>query len=309
MLAFGNYPTPVECLERLSTAKTSLWVKRDDLTSPLYGGTKVRKLGPLLEDALRSGARKIVTLGALGSHHVLATSVFGKLVGLSVEAVVMPRAESPHVLATTAASIAQGAQLIRVASYAEAARRLALAVAEGSYAIPAGGSNRLGTLGLVQAAAELEAQVRADLLPEPDLIVLPLGSGGTTAGLCAGLLQTKLRTRVLGVVVAEPRKVFVHKARKLAQELVEPSARAGISARLEVTLDYLGAGYGIPTRASERASQEAARCGLALDDTYTAKSFAAALDRVACGRDRSVLFWNTHSSADLAPLLHGSSPR
>jgi len=306
MLEFGNYPTPVECFEQLSTAKTALWVKRDDLTHSLYGGSKVRKLGPLLADALRSGATRIVTLGALGSHHVLATGVFGKLVGLSVEAVVMPRAHSPHVLSTAAASIAQGVQLIPAGSYAEAARRLALGVAEGSYAIPAGGSNRLGTLGLMLAAAELEAQVRANLLPEPDLIVLPLGSGGTAAGLCAGLMQTKLRTRVMGVAVAEPAKVFVRKARLLAQELVEHRVRAEVSARFEVTLNYLGEGYGVPTRASERASQEAARCGLALDDTYTAKAFAAALERVALGRDRTVLFWNTLSSADLAPLLLGA---
>jgi 1-aminocyclopropane-1-carboxylate deaminase/D-cysteine desulfhydrase-like pyridoxal-dependent ACC family enzyme len=308
MLDFGNYPTPVECLEQLSTEKTALWLKRDDLTHPLYGGSKVRKLGPLFADAMRSGATRIVTLGAMGSHHVLATGIFGKLLGFSVDAVVMPRAQSPHVRSTAAASIAQGVQLLPVTSYAEAARQLALAVAQGSYAIPAGGSNRLGTLGLVAAAKELETQVRANLLPEPDLIVLPLGSGGTAAGLCAGLMQTQLRTRVLGVAVAEPAKVFAHKARRLAQELVEHRARAELTARFEVTLDYLGEGYGVPTCASERASREALRCGLALEETYTAKAFAAALDRVALGRDRTVLFWNTLSSADLSPLL-GDAPR
>ena len=305
MLDFGNYPTPVECLAQLSTAKTALWVKRDDLTNPLYGGSKVRKLGPLLDDALRHGAKRIVTLGALGSHHVLATGIFGKLARLSVEAVVMPRPLSPHVLSTTGASIAQGVQLTVATSYIEASRRLRLRVAEGCYAIPGGGSNRLGTLGLVKAAAELEAQVGAGLLPEPDLIVLALGSGGTAAGLCAGLVRTKLRTRVLGVAVAEPTQVFARKARQLAQELVDDSARAEVSARFEVSLDYLGRGYGVPTSASQGASQEAVRCGLALDETYTAKAFAAALDRVALGRDRTVLFWNTLSSADLSPLLSG----
>src|SRR6185369_4771995 len=237
------------------------------------------------------------------SHHVLATGVFGKAAGFSVEAVVLPRAQSAHVLLSAAATIAQGVQLIPAASYTEAAGQLALRVAEGSYLIPAGGSNRLGSLGLVVAAAELEAQVRANLLPEPDLIILPLGSGGTAAGLCAGLMQTKLRTRVLAIAVAEPARVFAHKARRLAQELLEHPARAEVSRRFEVALDYLGGGYGVPTLPSERASRAAARCGLALDDTYTAKAFAAALDRVALGRDRTVLFWNTLSSADLAPLL------
>jgi len=43
-LAFGTYPTPVERVETLSTRSTDLWIKRDDLTSDLYGGNKVRKL-------------------------------------------------------------------------------------------------------------------------------------------------------------------------------------------------------------------------------------------------------------------------
>src|SRR4051794_22299493 len=98
MLEFGTYPTPVECLELLSTVKATLWVKRDDLTNPIYGGSKVRKLGPLLDDAKNRGATKIVTLGALGSHHVLATGVFGKRVGLEVEALVLRQPHSAHVL-------------------------------------------------------------------------------------------------------------------------------------------------------------------------------------------------------------------
>lgn len=306
MRDFGTYPTPVEWLDPLSSAKTALWVKRDDLTNPLYGGSKVRKLGPLFEDARRLGATRLVTLGAVGSHHVLATGVFGKLAGFSVEAVVMPRPHSAHVLSTARACIAQGVRLTPAASYPEAARQLAVKVADGGYAIPAGGSNRLGTLGLVAAARELEAQVHAGLLPEPELIVVPLGSGGTAAGLCAGLTQTKLRTRVLGVAVAEPTRVFERRARLLAQGLVQHSARAEVAARLDVTLDYLGEGYGIPTRAGDQASREAAQCGLQLDETYTAKAFAAALERVALGRERTVLFWNTLSSADSAPLLLGA---
>jgi 1-aminocyclopropane-1-carboxylate deaminase/D-cysteine desulfhydrase-like pyridoxal-dependent ACC family enzyme len=303
MLDFGNYPTPVEHLARLSTAKTALWVKRDDLTNPLYGGSKVRKLGALLEDAQNRGAKRVVTLGAIGSHHVLATGVFGKLAGFSVEAVVMPRPESPHVLSTARASVAQGVQLIPARSYAEAVQRLALRVAEGSYAIPAGGSSRVGTLGVMAAAVELEAQVRIGVLPEPDLIVVALGSGGTAAGLCAGLLHTTLQTRVLGVVVAEPSKVFAHKARTLAEQLVEPDARKDAAARLEVERAFLGEGYGIPTNAGEHAAREAERCGLVLDETYTAKAFAAALSRIALGRERTVLFWNTLSSANMEHLL------
>jgi len=303
MLDFGTYPTPIGCLEQLSTATTTLWIKRDDLTHPVYGGSKLRKLGPLLDDAKSRGATKVVTMGAVGSHHVLATGVFGKLVGLSVEAVVLRQPQSPHVLETARASIGQGVVLVPAASYAEAARHLAVCAAAGAYLIPAGGSSLLGTRGLVAAAAELAEQVRAGLLPEPDLIVLPFGSGGTAAGLAAGVVQAGLATRVLAIAVAEPVKVFEHKARELAQELALPSSRVAVLERLEVDRRYLGDGYGRPTHASEHATREAARENLILDDTYTAKAFAAALDRVALGNERHVLFWHTLSSAALAPLL------
>jgi 1-aminocyclopropane-1-carboxylate deaminase/D-cysteine desulfhydrase-like pyridoxal-dependent ACC family enzyme len=306
MLEFGTYPTPVHCLEQLSTAKTTLWVKRDDLTNRVYGGSKVRKLEALLADARSRGATKLVTVGTVGSHHVLATGVFGKLAGFEVEAVVLRQPQSAHVLATVRASIAQGVVLATAASYAEAAQQLAARAAAGAYLIPAGGSSLLGTLGLWAAAAELAEQVRAGALPEPDWIVLPLGSGGTAAGICAGLIRAGLRTRVLAVAVAEPVKVFQRKMYALANELLDYTCPAAVLERLEVDRRYLGECYGRSTTASQHATREAARVGLTLDDAYTAKAFAAALDRVALGSERHILFWHTLSSASMAPLLTGA---
>lgn len=301
---FGTYPTPVQRLERLSSDKTELWVKRDDLTDSRYGGTKVRKLGPLLAEAASRGVSRLVTVGALGSHHVLATGLFGKLSDFSVEAVVLPRPQSTYVREVTRASLGQGVRLVPVASYAQAMRHVTKRTAEGVWFIPAGGSNRVGSLALQAAAAELAEQVSAGLLPEPELIVLPLGTGGTAAGLAAGLLRTRLRTRVLAIAVAEPRQVLVNRARALAADLVEHSSRVEVAERLEIDGRYLGEGYGHPTAAGARASQVAEQCGLTLEDTYTEKAFAAVLDRVALAREKTVLFWQTHSSAALSPLLN-----
>ncbi len=41
-LPIGSFPTPVRKLERLGFE--NLWIKRDDLTSNIYGGNKIRKL-------------------------------------------------------------------------------------------------------------------------------------------------------------------------------------------------------------------------------------------------------------------------
>src|SRR6187551_3427054 len=112
MLDFGSYPTPVDRLERFSTATSTLWIKRDDLTDRVYGGSKARKLGPLLQDASARGAKKLVTIGAVGSHHVLATGVFGKRAGFDVTAVLLAQPQSVHVLETVRASIGQGVALV-----------------------------------------------------------------------------------------------------------------------------------------------------------------------------------------------------
>lgn len=306
MLEFGTYPTPVERIEPLSTRSTSLWVKRDDLTSPLYGGSKLRKLEPLLAEALARRATTVVTLGAVGSHHVLATGVFGKIAGLRVEGILLGRPESAHVLEVLRASIAQGIRLAPAASYRSAAAELAARARAGAYVIPAGGTNLLSSAGVVAAALELGQQIRSGLLAEPDLIVLALGSGGTAAGLAAGVVEAGLHSRVLAIAVAQPLELFAQSARRLAQQLVAPSLRPEVLRRLEIDSSYLGDGYGRPSSAGAEAEERASRVGLVLDDTYTSKAFAAALDRVAEGRVSHVLFWQTLSSAGLAPLLIGA---
>ena len=124
-MTLGTYPTPIERLEALSRPGCGLWVKRDDLTSALYGGNKVRKLERLLADAKEKGAERILTVGAVGSHHVLATAVYGKRAGLAVEAVLVPQPRTDHVVDDLRADLAQGMKAIPASSYAHAAVRIA----------------------------------------------------------------------------------------------------------------------------------------------------------------------------------------
>jgi D-cysteine desulfhydrase len=303
MLSFGNYPTAVELLAPLSSAATALWVKHDDQTNPIYGGNKVRKIGRLLSDAQARGKNSVVTIGAVGSHHVLTTGIFGRAAGMQVEAVVVGQPRTEHVLENVRADIAQGVRLYPASNYAHAAALLARCVLNGAYYIPAGGSNRIGAQAFVDAASELSGQVRRGEMPEPDLLVVAMGSGGTAAGLAAGLAKEGLRTKVLAVTVAEPAWFVERSVRALALECAERSLRESVRARLEQTRAYLGRGYGYATEAGTRATCEAAKVGLALDPTYTAKAFAAALDRVQSGSERTILYWHTLSSAPMAPLL------
>ena len=85
----GNFPTPVQRLSNLERVLgfESLWVKRDDLSGPLGGGNKVRKLEYMFAAAHPDeGERKMLfTIGPTGSNHVRATAVYGKASGFRVE--------------------------------------------------------------------------------------------------------------------------------------------------------------------------------------------------------------------------------
>jgi 1-aminocyclopropane-1-carboxylate deaminase/D-cysteine desulfhydrase-like pyridoxal-dependent ACC family enzyme len=303
----GVYPTRVERLDALG-----MWVKRDDLTSPIYGGNKVRKLERLIPEALARGKKRIITVGAAGSHHVLATAVFAKRAGLAVEAAVVPQPRTEHVVDNMRADLAMGATLHPARTYPGAGLSMVLhgGLAKSTYLVPMGGSNVMGSLGYVDAAKELLAQIEAGELPFPDAIVVTVGSGGTAAGIVAGLALAGVKTVVVGVVVAAPVWFVRFWTRRLVRATyaaaggTDPRALANVP--LELVTSQLGKGYGEPTDAARRALEVGEKAGLHLDLTYTAKCFAGALECVQSARFENVLYWHTLSSAPLEPLLENA---
>jgi len=305
----GDYPTPVEPLPALSRPGTAVWVKRDDVSAPLYGGNKVRKLEYVLGDARVRGASTLVTAGAVGSHHVLATATYGRRHGFHVRAVLIPQPYTAHARTNLLAELAQELDAIPSAQLT-APLAIARAMRPGSYFVQVGGSSVLGAMGYVDGARELVAQARAGQLPIPDLVVVTLGSGGTAAGLVAGFALEEVRTRVLAVTVVDPPQIFERYAHILARRCAKLAggrlSRAEVAARLETTSRFVGKGYGHATDEGRRAMERAASWGLTLDTTYTAKSFAALLGRVAEGREANIVYWHTLSSAPMEPLLEGA---
>jgi 1-aminocyclopropane-1-carboxylate deaminase/D-cysteine desulfhydrase-like pyridoxal-dependent ACC family enzyme len=293
----------------LSRPGSDLWIKHDDKTHEVYGGNKVRKLEFLLAKALARGATRLVTVGAIGSHHVLATTYFGKQAGLVVEAVLVPQPPTQHVLEVLRAGIRLGLKAFPVSSWSGVPLAFARRIASGAWPITVGGSNVCGSMGYVRAARELAAQVRAGELPEPDVCVVALGSGGTAAGLAAGFAAEGLKTRVVGACVSTPPWAVRLMSSSLASACARRAgaSRASMRGRLTIDTRFLGAGYGFETSAGEEASAIAkSAAGLALDPTYTAKAFAAALWQVRARQAANVLYWHTLSSAPMAPLLDGA---
>ncbi len=304
-LSLGKWPTAVTAMPDLGRRLgADLWVKRDDLSGEVMGGNKVRKLEPLLAQALQRGSRQVLTVGGTGSNHVVATALFGKAQGMRTRAVLFPQPMSEGVKLSGKLVRALGVDERPCPNRLMAPAYLAAALAEdpgGTYLLGPGGSSPLGTLGFVAGALELAGQIAAGQLPCPDEIFVALGSGGTAAGLLLGLAVARLPARVVAVRVVERPLAGAAQVILLARRTAGLLGWRGRLGRLEVIHDQIGPGYGSPTAAGRQALDLARNAeGLELETTYTAKAMAALLARRRSGRK---LFWNTHNSRDLTALL------
>ena len=219
----ATLPTPVERLVGSGAALgiKRLHVKRDDLSGALYGGNKVRKLEFIFGEAIEAGCEQVVTLGAVGSHHVLATCLYARQLGLKPAAHHFPQPITPHVLdnlralSTTKPELELVGHPVALPFHQFKAQLMRwITQREETFYIKGGGSSLAGVLGHVNAAMELSDQVLAGEAPAPDVIVVAAGTNGTLAGLIVGLKMTPLRARIIGVRVVD--KIVTNAANVLA---------------------------------------------------------------------------------------------
>jgi D-cysteine desulfhydrase len=317
-----NAPTPVERLERLSSQiGKDIWIKRDDKTSPIYGGNKPRKLEFILADASASGRKQLVTGGGLGSNHALATAIFGQRQGFKVAVGLFPQPVTEHVRMNLLLDHVHGAEMIHCSSLMNAVLRYYLferVKRPKAYFIPPGGSNSTGTLGYVDAALELAMQLKSKALPSPEAIFVTAGTCGTVAGLLLGLKFADVKTRIIGVQVAagmfsNPKTVLNLANKTLRLMRRHDSKVPDVKLNLDdITFEksHLGEGYGYQTELGKFAMKLMADAeGIQLDQTYTAKTFGALLESVKnSSTNGPVLFWHTFNSIDLSQKISEVDP-
>jgi D-cysteine desulfhydrase len=271
--SFGAWPTPVEpaprLAERLGLRAGDLLVKRDDLSGLGGGGNKARKLEHLCARALDEHATVLVTSGGPQSNHARLTAAAAARLGL--RAVLVLAADGPgRGSGNLALDGLLGAQVVwagavdsdrldaAVADVASGLRERGERVA----VLPLGGSDAVGARGYVECAGELAEQA-----PEARHVVCAVGSGGTMAGLVAGLGAERILGVDVGAVPDPHRRVEA-----IAGALRDPE---GVRPPLRLRTDQVGEGYGVLTPAARAALEDAARCeGLLLDPVYTAKALA-----------------------------------
>jgi 1-aminocyclopropane-1-carboxylate deaminase/D-cysteine desulfhydrase-like pyridoxal-dependent ACC family enzyme len=309
---FGLFPTPVERAEALGRRLGigALYVKRDDVSGAVYGGGKTRKLELFLGEARRGGHATVITFGAVGSHHAVATAAHASALGMKAHLMLLPQPADELVREALLADLRFGATIRLspgLAGAEAAARRELLAAGNRGepYVIPVGGSSPLGNVAFVNAAFELQRDVERGLLPEPDVVYLAMGTMGSAAGLTLGLAALGKKTRVVAVRASSPGTSSAARLRAMIVatrdhlRALDPAFPAIEPERCAITIDggQLGAGYGRSTRRGLE-SIDLARdlAGLALEPTYTAKALAALIADAGSLADQVVLFWNTQSS-------------
>ena len=303
--ALFSEPSPLAPLARLSAAlgdRAEVWIKREDLLPLAFGGNKLRNLEYLVGAALAEGADSLVTAGRRWSNHGRLTAAAGAVAGLEVHLVLSgPPTDPPNpgrrLDELLGAQVHQASTDDRAEREALVATVLADLRASGRhpYSIGVGGGGAIGAAGQVRAADELLDQARARKLAI-DTIVLPSATGGTQAGLIAGLAAAGgPPIEVVGFAVAHPVEALQPAIAGILAALGDRMGRAFDPRAIVLDGSQRGSGYGRPTDEALAATRLLATTeGLLVDPIYTAKALAGLVAGVRAGRfdDQRVVFWH-----------------
>ncbi len=302
-------PTPLHRLNRMSDhLGIDLWIKRDDLAGPSFGGNKARQLEFYLGAAQAQGADTILITGAVQSNFVRTAAACANALGMRAVVQLEDRVadmddqyrHSGNVLLNQIL----GAEIITypegedeagadraLNDHADALR----AKGRRPYVIHLGETHPpLGALGYMRAAEEVLAQDAGF-----DVMVVASGSGATHSGLLAGLRACGSPAQVIGSCVRRAADLQGPRIARLLGRIAQlvPDATPATQTDITVWDGALAPGYGQIGPPAKSAIESMARMeGLMLDPVYTAKVFAAVPALIADGtiaKGARVCFWHT----------------
>lgn len=296
---FLEGPTVIQPLNRLNELLNGVevYVKREDVMGMGLAGNKLRKLEFLIGDALQKNADLIITSGGLQSNHARLTAVAAAYAGLDYELVLskpVPKDDLEyssngnilleHILDAKIHNLPKGAD-----TQAFIDNRVEESKKEGRhpYLIPMGGSSPVGCLGYAACFYEIMEQA-VQLGLHFNHIVVPNGSGGTHAGLIAGLkaaqvkeVEIKSYTVLSGLETA---RTTTYEKAAATLKLLDPELSLAVE-ELNIDPDFLGTGYGMPTKEMIAAVKLLAKTeGIFLDPVYSGKAFAGMLADISAGK-------------------------
>ena len=301
----ANLPTPIQKLDKLSDKYgVGIYLKRDDFTGTEVSGNKVRKLEFSIGEALEKGCDTIITAGAIQSNHCRATAAVAARLGLKCELVI--RGEKPEdfegnlfLESLLGANIHYISSEESVDKKMEEIHKNLSSKDKKGYIIPIGASNAVGSLGYAENIKEIVHQEQ-ELGVKFDAIVVPVGSGGTYAGLLYANEDLENPKDIIGFSVSDTCEKFTLDVKNILLDMYKRDGilKEGIDeSRIIINDDYLGDGYALSkTNEIEFICNIAKLEGFILDPVYTGKAFLGMISEIKEGnfnKYKNILFIHT----------------
>jgi D-cysteine desulfhydrase family pyridoxal phosphate-dependent enzyme len=311
-----GFVTPLVHLKSLSNMLgVELWMKRDDLAGPSFGGNKARQLEYYFGEARAQRADTILITGAVQSNFVrlaAASAVrFGMKPIVQLEKRVSRTDPNYEQSGNVLLNKLIGAEIIYYpegedeAGADQALYELAASLSKHGkrpYVIPLSADKPpIGSLGYFRCAEEVVCQQNYSF----DYVIVASGSGATHLGLTAGMKCYSPNTKVIGSCVRRSATQQKLRLQNLSNRFNSLCGCPNFLAKEDFSIwdKALAPGYGkLGTLGAEALQMMARKEGYILDPVYTAKSFAAVpgiLDEKLIPTGSRVLYVHTGGSAAL----------
>lgn len=275
-------PIPLQELNdpRIAPYGVRILVKRDDLIHPQISGNKWRKLKYNLAQATKLGKNTLLTFGGAYSNHILATAAAGKLAGLRTIGII--RGEE-HLPLNSTLQYARDAGMelhymdrnsYRDKNRPELQEQLRRQFGD-FYLVPEGGSNAYA----VKGCSEIITEIDEDF----DYICCASGTGGTLAGIIAGLCGKK---QAIGFAALKGAAFLYNDVEQLLESYAVVSGRQEVTSykNWQIELGYHFGGYAKTTPELLQFVEEFEQVnGFAIEPIYTGKMFFGLYDLIKQG--------------------------
>ena len=279
--------TPIQpvCDPWLASKGIELYIQRDDLIHPLVSGNKWFKLRNNLSDCSSKGCSRVLSFGGPYSNHLHALAALGARSG--VETIGMVRgldALASNTSETLEDARRWGMNIVPVSREQyrrrhEEAWLRSLSSQWQAMVIPEGGSNTLGALGISQMVSHR----KMSWLPY-NVFVIPVGSGGTFAGMIHGAETEQLEQDLLGICVLKGAQYLDKEVDKLRLQLGASHSLSLRSVKWRIEHDYHCGGYArISPQLAEFFLYFESISSIPLEPIYSGKMLFGLYKKIAAG--------------------------
>jgi 1-aminocyclopropane-1-carboxylate deaminase len=257
----------------LKDSGVTLFIRREDLNHPQLSGNKWHKLKYNLVEAQKGGHDTLLTFGGAYSNHIYALAAAGKIFNFSTIGIIRGEEHLPlNPTLSFAKKCGMKLHYMDKSTYRkknEEFVNIILAEKFGRfYLIPEGGTNEL----VVKGCSEIVELIDVDF----DYICCACGTGGTLAGLIAGLNEDK---RALGFAILK-RAGFLNEK---VSELLRSNSKKTFN-NWQINLEYHFNGYAkFNLELIEFIEQFERKTNIPIEPIYTGKMLYGIYDLVRKG--------------------------